>query len=585
MNQHPDYVLNKINGPKDLKKLSFEELSKLPDEMRQLVLEKDAAIGGHVGPNLGIMEMTTAFHYVFDAPKDKIVFDVSHQSYGHKMLTGRKNAFLDPDCYNDVTGYTNPDESEYDCFTVGHTSTSVSLATGLAQGRDLLSGKENIVAIIGDGSLSGGLAFEGFNNASVLDSNLIIVINDNQMSIDENKGGFYRTLKELRETNGQSSNNIFKAMGFEYRYLDEGNDLKSVIELFESVKDVDHPVVLHVNTLKGKGYEPAEKHKMEFHWHTPWNLATGESATVDAPKGYADVVLDVLEEELADNVPLIAINAAIPGVFGLKSFEAKHPVNYLDVGIAEQHSLTVAAGMAKAGARPVVFQNSTFLQRAYDQLSHDVALNDLPVVMLVFGGTAKMNSNTHLGMFDIPFVSSVPNVKYLMPASKEELRGMLKFAIKQTEHPIAIRIPTGALKHAEEPDLSRFKYQIVKQGTDVAVLALGQFIDLAKQASEKMIELGIDPTIINPLSVTEFDSEMLDAIAEKYRVVITLEDGSLDGGFGQKIAAYFGAKNIKVIVLGAKKGFPDMIPTEKLHETYGLLPEQIAHSALQALKN
>lgn len=395
MNQHPDYVLNKINGPKDLKKLSFEELSKLPDEMRQLVLEKDAAIGGHVGPNLGIMEVTTAFHYVFDAPKDKIVFDVSHQSYGHKMLTGRKNAFLDPDCYNDVTGYTNPDESEYDCFTVGHTSTSVSLATGLAQGRDLLSGKENIVAIIGDGSLSGGLAFEGFNNASVLDSNLIIVINDNQMSIDENKGGFYRTLKELRETNGQSSNNIFKAMGFEYRYLDEGNDLKSVIELFESVKDVDHPVVLHVNTLKGKGYEPAEKHKMEFHWHTPWNLATGESATVDAPKGYADVVLDVLEEELADNVPLMAINAAIPGVFRLKSFEAKHPANYLDVGIAEQHSLTVAAGMAKAGARPVVFQNSTFLQRAYDQLSHDVALNDLPVVMLVFGGTAKMNSNTH----------------------------------------------------------------------------------------------------------------------------------------------------------------------------------------------
>lgn len=542
MNQHPDYVLNKINGPKDLKKLSFEELSKLPDEMRQLVLEKDAAIGGHVGPNLGIMEVTTAFHYVFDAPKDKIVFDVSHQSYGHKMLTGRKNAFLDPDCYNDVTGYTNPDESEYDCFTVGHTSTSVSLATGLAQGRDLLSGKENIVAVIGDGSLSGGLAFEGFNNASVLDSNLIIVINDNQMSIDENKGGFYRMLKELRETHGQSSNNIFKAMGFEYRYLDEGNDLKSVIELFES-------------------------------------------ATVDAPKGYADVVLDVLEEELADNVPLMAINAAIPGVFGLKSFEAKHPANYLDVGIAEQHSLTVAAGMAKAGARPVVFQNSTFLQRAYDQLSHDVALNDLPVVMLVFGGTAKMNSNTHLGMFDIPFISSVPNVKYLTPASEEELRGMLKFAIKQTEHPIAIRIPTGALKHAEELDLSRFKYQIVKQGTDVAVLALGQFIDLAKQASEKMIELGIDPTIINPLSVTEFDSEMLDAIAEKYRVVITLEDGSLDGGFGQRIAAYFGAKNIKVIVRGAKKGFPDMIPTEKLHETYGLLPEQIAYSALQALKN
>lgn len=281
----------------------------------------------------------------------------------------------------------------------------------------------------------------------------------------------------------------------------------------------------------------------------------------------------------------MAINAAIPGAFGLKSFEAKHPANYLDVGIAEQHSLTVAAGMAKAGARPVVFQNSTFLQRAYDQLSHDIALNDLPVVMLVFGGTAKMNSNTHLGMFDIPFVSSVPNVKYLTPASEEELRGMLKFALAQTKHPIAIRIPAGALRHAEAPDLSSFKYQVVKHGTDVAVLAVGQFVDLAKQAAEKMIELGIDPAIINPLSVTEFDSETLDAIAEKYRVVVTLEDGSIDGGFGQKIAAYFGTKNVKVIVLGAKKGFPDMVPTKKLHEICGLLPEQIAHAAQNALKN
>lgn len=582
MNMHPDYILNKVDSPADLKSLSFEELSRIPDEMRRLVLEKDAAVGGHVGPNLGIMEVTTAFHYVFNAPEDKIVFDVSHQSYGHKMLTGRKQAFLDPEHYGDVTGYTNPNESPYDYFTVGHTSTSVSLATGLAMGRDLLDGNENIVAVIGDGSLSGGLAFEGFSNAAVLSSNLIIVINDNQMSIDENKGGLYRALKELRDTDGRSENNVFKAMGFEYHYLDDGNDLKKTIDLFRQVKDIDHPVVLHVNTLKGKGYSPAEEHKMEFHWHMPWNLETGASADGEKVRGWSDVVLDVLEDELQAGAPLMAINAAIPGAFGLKKFEAVHPDNYLDVGIAEQHSLTVAAGMAKEGARPVVFQNSTFLQRAYDQLSHDIALNDLPVVMLIYGGNTNTNSNTHLGMFDIPFIASVPNVKYLVPSSEEELRFMLKYALKQTDHPVAIRIPAGSVRHTDEP--ASLHYRTVRDGSGVALVALGQFVALAEQAADIMSARGISPLVVNPLSVTEFGMNDLNAVIERCRVVITLEDGSLDGGFGQRIAALLGPSGVRVITLGAKKGFPDMIPTAKLHEMYGLLPEQIADTAERTLE-
>lgn len=387
MNRHPDYLLNRVNEPADIKSMSLEQLKQLATEMRQLVLERDAAIGGHVGPNLGIMETTIAYHYVFNSPHDKVVWDVSHQCYPHKMLTGRKIGFLDPDHYEDISGYTSPEESVHDFFEIGHTSTSVSLAVGLAQARDLMhpDSTDNIVAVIGDGSLSGGLAFEGLNNAAKLHSNLIIVVNDNQMAIDKDQGGLYQGLKELRDTNGKAENNIFKFMGLDYKYVADGNDLQTMIDAFKEVKNIDHPIVLHVNTLKGKGYQPAVEDKMDWHWQPPFDIKTGELKEHKNTENYSDAILTELGHQIDDGVPVVALNAAIPGVFNLKKFQAKYPDHYFDVGIAEQDSITTAVAMATAGARPVVFQNSTFLQRAYDQLIHDMALNDAPVVMIVRG--------------------------------------------------------------------------------------------------------------------------------------------------------------------------------------------------------
>ena len=559
MNQHPDFLLNSIAEPKDLKNLSLEQLQQLATEMRQLVLEKDAAIGGHVGPNLGIMETTLAFHYVFDSPKDKIVWDVSHQAYGHKMLTGRKLGFLDPEHYQDVSGYTSPTESCHDFFTIGHTSTSVSLAVGLAKARDLLNAKENIVALIGDGSLSGGMAFEGLSNGATLNSNFIVVINDNQMSIDENKGGIYQGLAQLRATNGQDPNNPFIAMGYDYRYVNDGNDLAAMITAFSEVKDCDHPIILHINTLKGKGYQRAEEDKMTYHWRGAFDLKTGQLKNTSSAESYDDVILAELDQQLKQQKPIIAITAAIPGVFKLKEFEAKHPANYIDVGIAEQHSITFATGLAKRGARPVVFQNSTFLQRAYDQLSQDMALNEQPVVIIVQGGI-NGGSRTHLGMFDIPYLTSIPNIEYLAPTSKEELVAMLRWALTQTNKPVVIRKPNGPVvsRPNAQADFSTITYQSLQKGQKVALLGLGDFFDLAVETG-KLLEtnLGIKPTIINPISAATLDQTTLEQLKDNHDLVVTLENGSLEGGFGQKIAQYYASSSMKVCSFGAQKKFTD----------------------------
>lgn len=559
MNQHPEYLLNTIEEPKDIKKLSLIQLQQLATEMRQLVLEKDAAIGGHVGPNLGIMETTLAFHYVFDSPKDKIVWDVSHQAYGHKMLTGRKLGFLDPQQYDAVSGYTSPDESCHDFFTIGHTSTSVSLAVGLAKARDLLGAKENIVALIGDGSLSGGMAFEGLSNGATLNSNFIVIINDNQMSIDENKGGIYQGLARLRETNGTDPNNPFIAMGYDYHYVADGNDLAAMIEVFQTVKDIDHPVILHINTLKGKGYRLAEENQMAYHWRGAFDLQTGELKNKTTTQTYDDIILAELDRQIIARKPIVAITAAIPGAFKLKEFEAKHPDNYLDVGIAEQHSITFATGLAKRGARPVVFQNSTFLQRAYDQLSHDMALNEQPVVIIVQGGI-NGGSRTHLGMFDIPYLTSIPNIEYLAPTSKEELVAMLRWALTQTNKPVVIRKPNGPVvsRSNMQTDFSTITYHIAQKGKKVAFLGLGDFFDLAVETG-KLLEtkLGIKPTIINPTSAATLDQTTLEHLKDNHDLVVTLENGSLEGGFGQKIAQYYATSDLKVCALGAKKQFTD----------------------------
>lgn len=580
MNRHPDYLLNEVNEPADIKGMSLDELKQLAREMRHLVLERDSAIGGHVGPNLGIMELTIAYHYVFNSPHDKVIWDVSHQSYPHKMLTGRKLGFLDPDHYEDVSGFTSPEESNHDFFEIGHTSTSISLAVGLAQARDLMKpdSKDNIVAVIGDGSLSGGLAFEGLNNAAKLNSNLIIVVNDNQMSIDEDQGGLYKGLKELRATDGQSVNNIFKFMGLDYRYIKDGNDLKAMIAAFKDVKDIDHPIVLHVNTQKGKGYQPAEEEKMLYHWRQPFDLKTGKDRHPGQGENYSDAILDELDRQIDAGEPVVAMNAAIPGVFNLKKFQAKHPNRYYDVGIAEQDCISTAVAMAVAGARPIVFQNATFLQRAYDQLIHDMALNDAPVVMIVRGGTIATESATHQGSFDISMISDLPNIEYLAPTNVEELLSMLRWAIKQTDQPVVIREPEKPLLHgkATHDDYSNIKYDIAHHGSEVAIMAVGDFWELGqKVCAELQKKLNVDATLINPKSLTGIDAEVLHHLSENHDVVVTLEDGNLSGGFGETIDRYYGPTPMKVLNFGAPREFADNVPLEVLYEWYHLTPKQI----------
>jgi len=581
MNKHPNYLLNKISSPKDLKKLSIPEMEKLADEIRTLILEKDAAKGGHLGPDLGIVETTIAYHYVFDAPKDKIIWDVSHQTYPHKMLTGRALAWLDPDKYEKVTPYSNPEESPYDYFAVGHTSTSVALATGMARARDMLGEHENITALIGDGSLTGGLAFEGFNNAADEKHNLIIVVNDNQMSIDDNVGGVVTALKKLRESNGQTADNPFTAMGLDYKYVGQGNDIKAMIDAFKSIKDIDYPIVLHINTLKGKGYEPAIENEASHHWVLPFDLKT-DKTTVPAPKtpNPTTVVLDFLKKHIENQENILAINAAIPGVFGLGEIKNKYPKNYKDVGIAEQESVAFAAGAVKEGITPILFENSTFLQRAYDQLSHDVAANDLPVVMIVAGGGISSQSKTHLGVFDQVMISNLPNWIYLAPTALNEEKAMIEWAIKQKKHPVAIKMPTKPVPEGDKitnADYSKIKYDI-KPGKNVAVLALGDMYNmLGKSVAKKT-----GASLTNPISANILDSTTLDILAKKNKVIVTIEDNILDGGFGEKVASYLGDKDVKVLNYGQKRIYTDQVPLKETLKDNHMTTDQIVEDIKNA---
>ncbi len=581
MNKHEDFLLNKIAGPKDVKKLSIPEMEKLAQEIRTLIVEKDAAEGGHLGPDLGIVEATIAYHYVFDAPKDKLVWDISHQTYPHKMLTGRAKAWLDPDHYEDVTPYSNPDESPYDYYAVGHTSTSVALATGMAKARDLMGQHENIMALIGDGSLTGGLAFEGLNNAAIEPHNLVVVVNDNQWSIDKNVGGVVTSLKKLRDSNGQTAENPFKAMGFDYRYVADGNDLSAMIDAFKAVKDVDHPILLHINTLKGKGYEPAVKDEEAHHWVSPFNLEDDQPLAAENQKPTSkSVALDVIKEQIDAGQNIMAINAAIPGVFNLDNFKNEYPANYTDVGIAEQESVAFATGFAKEGGIPVLMENSTFLQRAFDQLSHDTAANDLPVVMLVAGGTISSQSKTHLGIFDQVMISNLPNWIYLAPTTLAEEKAMLEWAIKQKKHPVAIKVP-GDVPETDQQDVitdySTINYQ-VKPGKEVAVIGLGAFYQLGEKVANKL-----GATLVNPLSANILDEKALDQLAANHKVIVTLEDNILDGGFGQKVASYLGNKDVKVLNYGQNRVYTDQTPVAEIYQQNHLTLEQIVADVQKSL--
>lgn len=583
-------VLDKVNTPDDVKKLTTAQMKDLSQDIRYAIMKRSNTIGGHLGPDLGIVEATIAMHYVFNSPEDKIVFDVSHQCYPHKMLTGRKYGFLNPEKYSAVSGYTNPEESSHDFFNVGHTSTGVSLATGLAKARDLKGEKYNVIALVGDGSLSGGEAYEGLNNAAVLGSNFIVVVNDNEMAIAENHGGLYKNLALLRKTNGKAQNNIFTAMGFDYYYVQDGNDVDSLIKTFKKVKNTTRPTVVHIHTLKGKGLEQAVKDKETYHYIAAGALDKQKAKKENQKETYNSITSEYLLKKQKQNPLVFAISPATPAATGLtKEIRQKMGQNYTDTGIAEEHAVAFASGAAKNGAKPVLEVMSSFIQRTYDQLSQDLALNNSPATILVFGGGISGADMTHLGIFDIPLISNIPNIVYLSPSTKEEYIAMLDWSLSQNSHPVAIRVPSGdvvSTGHADKTDYSKLnKYKIEEKGKDIAIIAAGNFMPLGRQVKQELFKtLKINATLINPKFLSGVDTELLQSLEKDHKVVITLESGLLDGGFGEKISRFYSDKNMKVLNYGAAKEFTDREPVEKLYEKFRLTPQLITEDISNILK-
>lgn len=577
--------IEKINGPEDVKKLNIEEMTALAEEMRHALLKRASIHGGHFGPNFGMVEAIIALHYVFESPKDKMVFDVSHQTYPHKMLTGRKDAYLYEEHYDDVTGYSCPQESEHDHFTVGHTSTSVSLACGLAKARDLRGESANVIAIIGDGSLSGGEALEGMDFAAELDSNMIIVVNDNDMSIAENHGGLYSNLKLLRETNGQAECNLFKAMGLDYVYVDHGNDLRELIGAFRQVKDSKKPVVVHINTLKGKGYKPAEEHKEEWHWHLPFDIETGKSHFPEV-EDYSSVTCEYLIEKMKQDPTVVAITSGTPTILGFTQEKRKQAGRqFVDVGIAEETAVALASGIAKGGGKPVYGVYSSFIQRTYDQISQDLCIDGNPATIVVYTGSVfGMTDVTHLGLQDIPMLSNIPGLVYLAPATKEEYLSMLDWSVEQKEMPVAIKLPGGDMisdGREVKKDWSQLNtYEVTEKGSKIALIGLGTFYSLALQTAEMLEKKGIHATVINPYYITGLDKGLLEKLKADHDTVVTLEDGIMNGGFGEKIARFYGSSDMKVYNYGLKKEFLDRYDVNEVLKENHLTAEQIVNDVL-----
>ena len=581
--------IEKINSPEDLKKIPINELSIVCDEIRKIILEKVSKYGGHVGPDLGAVEAIVAMHYVFNSPIDKIVFDVSHQSFAHKILTGRRDAFIN----NDVSEYTNPKESDHDFFIMGHTSPSVSMCCGLAKARDLKGDKNNIIAFIGDGALSGGEAFEGLDNVSAIGTNMIIVVNDNHWSIAESHGGIYKNLELLRESDGMHECNYFRSLDLDYIYENEGNNIIKLIEMFQNLKDIDHPIVLHINTIKGYGYEPALKNEEEFHYMPPFDIKTGKSI-VDLSKteNYSVITGEYLIEKMKVNPKLIAITSATPAIFGYNADTRKKLGNqFIDVGIAEEHAVAFSSGLAKGGANPVYGVYGTFLQRAFDQLSEDLSMNKNSAVILVFlTGVYGIPDESHQCFFDIIEISNIPNMVYLAPICKEEYMSMLEWSINQKSNPVAIRVPTdGVISKSIEFDKDYSdlnKFQIISQGSKVAIIAVGSFFKFGETVAE-MLEnkSGIKPTMINPRYLSGIDSDMLENLKKDHDIVITIEDGIVEGGYGEKISGYYGTSNIIVKNYGFKKEFIDRYKPEELMKSIGLTDSNIVNDILSMIKS
>ncbi len=586
--------LEKINSPKDLKELNYKECEVLSEEIRKVLINKASNVGGHLASNLGIVELTIALHYVFESPKDKIVFDVSHQCYTHKILTGRKDSFIDPEKYRDVNGYTNPDESSHDIFKVGHTATSISLACGLAKARDLTGGSENVISVIGDGSLSGGEALEGLDFAgSEIKGNFIIVFNDNQMSIAEDHGGLYKNLEVLRATEGNADNNIFKAFGYDYLYIKDGNNIETLINAFKKVKNIKHPIVIHVCTIKGKGYAYAKENKEHFHWVRPFDINTGKEKNIFNGERYDRIIRDYLLEKMQKDSKVVTMIAAVPDALSFTPEKRKEAGSqFIDVGIAEEHAVSMAAGIARNGGKPVFATMSTFFQRTYDQISQELCINRCAATLIVVNASIyAVNDITHIGIFDISFMSNIPNLVYLAPTNKEEYLAMLEWSIEQQNWPVAIRAPRNGVFHAlgdvdtDYSDLN--KYKIEKKGEKIAVIALGDFYQLGEEVIKVLEkETKVEGTLVNPRYITGLDEEMLKALMLDHDIVITLEDGVMSGGFGEKIASFYGKyKSIIVLNYGLKKEFLDSYNVNEVLKENRLVPELIVEDILAVMES
>lgn len=577
--------LEKINCPNDIKYLSIDQLNILAQEIREALFNRLSKIGGHLGSNLGIVELTIALHYVFSFPNDKIVFDVSHQCYTHKILTGRKDGFLFEEHFKDVSGYTNYEESIYDLFKVGHTSTSISLASGLVKARDILNHHENIIAIIGDGSLSGGEALEGLNFVgSEIKSNFIIVVNDNEQSIAENHGGLYQNLKNLR--NNSSQNNIFKAFNLDYIYLEEGNNLEKLISLFKKIKDINHPIVVHIHTQKGKGYQLAELNKEKWHYTKPFNQKTGELIN-DVKLTYPSITANYLINKVKQDPKIVVVTAGVPLAIGLDQ-EKRNLLgqNYIDVGIAEEHAIALISGLAKNGCKPIFGTNATFLQRTYDQISQDLCLNNSPAT-IVIGNTSLLSLNdvTHLGIFSISAFKNIPNLVLLAPTDKNEYLAMLDYSLSQNKHPTLILMPANKIIENTHNNMDFLSYEITQKGEKVCIIAEGNFYYLGLEAT-KLIEkeLHFKPTLINPRILTHLDEKTLSSLKENHQLIITIEDGVIDGGFGEDIANYFSLTNMKVKTLGLHKKFIDRFNYNDILFQEGITSSQIKEFVKKEIK-
>ncbi len=576
-------ILEKINGTQDLKLLSDSDLEILGDEIRDLILNKVSEVGGHLGPNLGIIELSIALHYVFNSPVDKIIWDVSHQSYTHKILTGRRKAFEKFKISKEISGFTDFTESEHDLFCVGHTSTSVSLASGIAKARDLKGETGNVIAVIGDGSLSGGEAFEGLDNVGTFKSNFIVIVNDNEMSIAKNYGGLYGNLQELRDTNGKAENNFFKTLGFDYKYVEEGNNVLTLIEELKQIKEITKPIVLHVHTKKGKGYKFAEETPEKFHFVAPFDKETGELKDNSNSLTYTGIVANYISEKSKTDNRIIALNAATPGAVGIVPFREENPDKFFDVGIAEEHLIAFASGLASQGMRPIALFMSSFIQRTYDQISQDLCINNNPALIIVENAGISQSDVTHAGMYDISMLSNIPNFTYLAPANSKDLEAMLDWSLNQN-FPIGIRIPGGKVSDTKNNLLSNIelnKFEKVTNGEKIAIIGLGNFFVLAENVCEKLKENGVNPTLINPRFITGLDEELLNSLLKDHDTIVTLEDGILDGGFGEKVSRFYANKNVKVHNFGAKKEFLHEESKEELFKRYNLNVEDIINIILK----